>query len=379
VSSATAGKALHWVQIGPDYGSYSEASDAIENLDPGVRNTVKVCMDKAQYKIVKKDGGSEEKANTLKTEMSITCKDGELSIVQLPNNHCFWPSDLLRINKRKKASKVQSATKKPPVRIKLAPRFDKNGKSITGKNLIKKTGIVTGNIQKIMPEVTTRVLFSNRDINRITCEGGRQIKDVVYSTEKGIKVKIEGSNAFVKFVMQKKGEERMYVTEPSEFYVVCGTPGTIYSLIGIPERRPAQMIQLSGDKLDNVKKNMSLYKGLTFEKKIMMLMKQAHQGEYPESYEIKLLNKPIKALMDTSVFIVLNREIKIEGEGLLLKEYQLTLFDNFPNEQVQVLEKQFIVPELTNKPIGITLDSLILRKNAVTRLFVLEHFNPTES
>ncbi|MCK4500665.1 type-F conjugative transfer system secretin TraK, partial [Candidatus Babeliales bacterium] len=95
---------------------------------------------------------------------------------------------------------------------------------------------LSGSIQ-VMPEVTTKVQLSNRDINRITCPNGLLLKDAVYSTEKGISLKIEGSNAFVKYLIVKDAisGKNKYRSDPTELYIVCGNNNQIFTLIGIPK------------------------------------------------------------------------------------------------------------------------------------------------
>ena len=48
--------------------------------------------------------------------------------------------------------------------------------------------------QKVSPEITTQVRLSNSDINRVICPV--DIKDVIYSEEKGLAVNLSGKNAY---------------------------------------------------------------------------------------------------------------------------------------------------------------------------------------
>ena len=50
--------------------------------------------------------------------------------------------------------------------------------------------------------------LSNSDINRVICPV--DIKDVIYSEEKGLTVNLSGKNAFVKFLVVKKDGKEMY-------------------------------------------------------------------------------------------------------------------------------------------------------------------------
>ena len=92
--------------------------------------------------------------------------------------------------------------------------------------------------QKVSPEITTQVRLSNSDINRVICPV--DIKDVIYSEEKGLAVNLSGKNAFVKFLVVKKDGKEMYSMTPSELYFVCDGAGLYddrHALRAYPPRR----------------------------------------------------------------------------------------------------------------------------------------------
>ena len=227
----------------------------------------------------------------------------------------------------------------------------------------------------VMQEVPTKVTLSNRDINRITCPDGALVKDVVYSAEKGVSVKIEGSNAFVKFLVVKDaitGKEKSR-TDPVEFYVVC-QDNQIFTLIGTPQKIPAQHIQLVS-KADRVNKNLSLFEGIPFEKKVIMVTQKVYTDDIPDSFTVKTVNQPVRVFKVINV--VLNRVVIAEGEGIRLKEYILSLKESFKDDSIQLAEKSFLVAELTENPVAIALETHTLRAKAPRRLFVLER-TPSE-
>jgi hypothetical protein len=81
-------------------------------------------------------------------------------------------------------------------------------------------GASAGLPQTITPEGPSHVVLSSSDINRLICPV--DIKDAIYSKEKGLTVRLSGQNAFVKFLVMKKDGKDLYATTPSELYVVCG-------------------------------------------------------------------------------------------------------------------------------------------------------------
>jgi len=225
----------------------------------------------------------------------------------------------------------------------------------------------------VRPDVATQVLMSNRDINRIICESGA-IKDVVYSREKGIDVKIDGDNAFVKFLINGNTATGgiSYATVPSEFYVVCGTAGDVYTLVASPKNIPAQTISLTSPR-KNLDKNLSLFKGIPFEDMVVSLIKDAYTDKIPDSFTVKPVNRSVNVFRDVDVF--LKRKVIIDGEGLILNEYDLTLKPSAPETEKTVEEKNFLVPELTQNPVGISLEHLTVKKEHPTRLFIVEKHN----
>lgn len=216
----------------------------------------------------------------------------------------------------------------------------------------------------ILPEVTTRVALSNTDVNRLVCPEG--LKDVVFSQEKGIVVKISGGNAFVKFQALKQGEETVYSETPSEFHVVCG--GEIYSLIGLPQRIPAQTIRLSSGKKQTVEKNLAIFAGLPLEKKVLTLLRQAYTDQLPESYLVRALPRRIDLF--PALRLDLRREILVEGEGLAVREYLLTLKDGQSPRRLS--EGEFLRSELTSRPLAVALEELLPAPGKPTRLFIVE-------
>jgi len=225
-------------------------------------------------------------------------------------------------------------------------------------------------ITRVLPETTTRVLLSNSDINRIYCEGNRSIKDVIYSQEKGLLARTEGKNTFVKFLVKQlpASLETEFRTSPTELYVICD-PDTVYTLIAAPRNIPAQTVMLSGTN-SNIEANLSLMASLPFEKKITFLIKSTYTGNIPESFTQTKIGRSFDLFRDLDVF--LNRIVNIEGEGLLLKEYILSVNEDSTTESITVMEKNFILPELTINPLGISLESLTIDRKKPGRLFIVE-------
>ena len=217
----------------------------------------------------------------------------------------------------------------------------------------------------VMPDVAQPVELSSSDVNRITCQG--EIKDVVYSREKGITVKFSGRDAFVKFRTGLKDGKTTYSTTPSEIFVVCGD--NVYSLIALPKRIPARSIRLSPGKTENIRKNRSLFGALPFEKKVLSAIRSLYTEEIPESFTLSTPNKRIDLFRDLD--LVLARVAVVEGEGIQVKEYRGTLAGG-DKDRIELGEKDFLRNEISTDPIAVSLDRLVLKKGEILRAFVVE-------
>jgi len=216
----------------------------------------------------------------------------------------------------------------------------------------------------VLPEVATRVRLSNTDVNRLVCE--ENIKDVVHSKEKGIEVKIAGRDAFIKFTALKKGDQVIYSEAPSEFHVVCGE--NVYTMVGLPQRVPTQTIRLSSGQKKRIEQNLSLFAGMPLEKKILTLVKQIFTGDIPESYLIRQHGRQLDLFQD--LWLSAKREIVVEGEGLAVREYLVSL--KAGSEAMRLAEGDFLRKELTTSPLAVALDEPLLEPGEIARLFIVE-------
>ena len=223
-----------------------------------------------------------------------------------------------------------------------------------------------GQTQRITPEGPSRVLLSSSDINRIICPV--EIRDAIYSKEKGLTVRLADNNAFVKFLVMKKDGKDLYTTTPSELYIVCGE--SVYTVIAVPRRIPAQTVQLSGGKADSIKKNLALFSEVPFEKRIIGIIKKIYTDNVPDSFTVRKMGTSYPLFQGLS--LVLNAVITIDGEGLRVKEYRARIADSSRENAVYLREKDFLTAELAQRPVAVSIDSMNLTKGETSRIFVVE-------
>lgn len=213
------------------------------------------------------------------------------------------------------------------------------------------------------PDSLVRVELSSSDVNRIVCENG-EIKDVVYSKEKGLIVKASGSDAFVKFQVFQREEKLIYDETPSELYITCGE--SVYSLIAAPVKTPSVTLRLA-DRKNKIKETAAVFKGLVHEEKVLKFLKMAYTDDIPEVFSIEAPSEEaaVPEIRFSSVDLRLRRVVKAEGEGLVLKEYMLT-----PRDDIEVREIDFM--SLAERPAAIGLDSTVMKRGLEYRLFVID-------
>jgi conjugal transfer pilus assembly protein TraK len=216
----------------------------------------------------------------------------------------------------------------------------------------------------VPPEVATKIRLSSSDLNRISCSS--EIKDALTSTEKGVVIKITGKDAFVKFKVMKRGDKLVYSTTPTELYVVCGDE--TYSMVAVPQRVPSQTVRLSSGKDRKIKDNTALYSGLPFEKMMLKAIQDVYTEQIPDSYTVLKADKRFEAYKE--IRIALKRVVDVEGEGLRIKEYLVSLKDNI--KEFKMNEKMFVRTELAENPVAVSLERHILRPGETIRAFVVE-------
>ena len=216
----------------------------------------------------------------------------------------------------------------------------------------------------IPPETATKIRLSSSDLNRISCSS--EIRDALTSTEKGVVIKITGKDAFVKFKVTKRGDKLVYSTTPTELYIVCDDE--TYSMVAIPQRVPSQTIRLSSGKERKIKDNAALYSGLPFEKMMLKAIQDVYTEQIPDSYTVAKTDKRFDAYKE--VRMMLNRVVEVEGEGLRIKEYLVSLKDGA--KEFKMNEKMFLRTELAENPVAISLERHILRPGNTFRAFVVE-------
>ena len=230
---------------------------------------------------------------------------------------------------------------------------------------VQKAVVEVQSPEVILPEIPVAVRLSARDINRVTCRAG-EIKDIVYSKEKGMTVSFSGKDAYVKYKYIKKGSRTIYPSV-TEMYIVCGN--ATYNLIAVPELIPAKTVQLASGAGDQIRKNKQYFRGLSAEKKIMTLIKAVYTDDLQDSFAVEK-----QRFQDVSpyeeLFITPTRTVTAFGEGIRVSEYLIKIREGAKRQEIELDERDFI--EIAPNPIGLAIDRLKIKKGETSRMFICE-------
>ncbi|ATI79906.1 type-F conjugative transfer system secretin TraK [Sphingobium yanoikuyae] len=221
-----------------------------------------------------------------------------------------------------------------------------------------------------LPDQTSSVRLSNRDINHVICEGG-EIEDVRFSAEKAISVEKGGADAWIKFLVKESDDQgmvtRTHVTAPSEFFISCN--GAIYPLYAQPEDMPAQTVRLARGARQLAAENDALLGPMVEEERAVSIILSILQERVPASFTETATASGAIALADPpDLRITERRRITIEGTNLSASEYLVEA-----QAQVEVDERAFLDARLGGRIFAITLDRFSLRAGETARLVVLRH------
>lgn len=219
-----------------------------------------------------------------------------------------------------------------------------------------------------LPDQTSSIRLSNRDINHLVCQGG-EIEDVKFSAEKAIAVEKAGADAWVKFLVKESDDAgqvtRSFVTTPSEFFVTCN--GAIYPLYAEPSDIPAQTVMLAPGASQRARANGELLGPLVEEERAVSITLSMLQDRVPASFtEVAVSPRPLALSAAPAIRITERRRVAIEGTGLSASEYWIEA-----SADSEIDERLFLDTAMGARIFSVTLDRLSLRAGESARLILL--------
>jgi conjugal transfer pilus assembly protein TraK len=219
-----------------------------------------------------------------------------------------------------------------------------------------------------LPDQTSRIRLSNRDVNHLVCSGG-EIEDVKFSAEKGLAVERGGSDAWIKFLVQETDDAgmktRTYVTAPSEFFVTCN--GAIYPLYAEPSDIPAQTVTLAPGGAQRARANDALLAPLVEEERAVAIALAILQDRVPASFaEVAPGRDRIMLAEVPHVSLSERRRLEIEGAGLTASEFLVQA-----DASASLDERDFLDAALGHNILAVTLDRLTITPGDTARLILI--------
>nr|WP_246351810.1 type-F conjugative transfer system secretin TraK [Sphingobium subterraneum] len=219
-----------------------------------------------------------------------------------------------------------------------------------------------------LPDQTSNIRLSNRDINHVICEGG-EIEDVKFSAEKAIAVEKGGSDAWIKFLVKETEDTgqvtRSFVTTPSEFFIACN--GAIYPLYAEPSDIPAQTVTLAPGASQRAKANADLMGPLVEEDRAVSITLALLQDRVPASFsEVAPRSGTVMLAALPTATLRERRRVEIEGAGLSASEYLVNASTNISFD-----ERVFLDRRLGANVFAVSLDRLSLKAGETARLIVI--------
>ena len=224
-----------------------------------------------------------------------------------------------------------------------------------------------------LPDQTSRVRLSNRDVNHVVCVGG-DIDDVKFSAEKGLAVERGGSDAWIKFLVLETEDPNIpgtgakthsYVTTPSEFFVSCN--GAIYPLYAEPSDIPAQTVTLVPGASQRARANGELLGPLVEEERAVSITLSMLQDRVPASFtEVAVSPGPLAFSAAPALKLTERRRVTIEGTGLSASEYWVEA-----SADTDIDERMFLDTAMGKRIFSVTLDRLSLKAGETARLILL--------
>lgn len=228
--------------------------------------------------------------------------------------------------------------------------------------------VTSGRTIAALPDQTSTIRLSNRDVNHVVCLGG-EIEDVKFSAEKAIAVEKAGSDAWIKFLVKEIDDAgqvtRLYVTQPSEFFVSCN--GAIYALYAEPSQIPAQTVTLSPGKAQRARANDDLLGPLVEEERAVSITLAMLQDRIPASFSSVAPRAGAVALAALpGARITESRRVEIEGAGLSASEYRVEVAADTTLDERAFLNRIFGA-----RIFAVSADHLALKAGEPARVIVV--------
>lgn len=235
----------------------------------------------------------------------------------------------------------------------------------TALSLLLLSAHVLAQDSEVMPERTTTVMVSARDVNRIRCP--QPIEHVEYSKEKPGVVKAVGNDLFVKFLVRREAGVETLTSTPLDMHIVCG--GDVYTLILRPREQDSTTIRLGSSARKALQEVTKEWGALPLEEKVKKLTLAVYRNEVPSTFARSMItgeDPRFNVRLFKDVEVIGKQEVDARGTGLRAVEYAL-----IAHKAVTFNERDFLTQEMGDV-VGVTIHPLTIEKDGIARLIVVQ-------
>jgi hypothetical protein len=231
----------------------------------------------------------------------------------------------------------------------------------------------------VRPEITSKVVVSNHDVNRIACPGS--IGDVFFSQERPIEISTAGANVFAKFKIRQEAGKFVMTTEPVDVHVVCDE--AVYTVVLVPKDIDSVTIRLQPANSKELKHIVKEWGEMPLEGRIERLTLLMYRNDFPEGIvrmpivpedfrrNVILTDKDGKAVPGVS--ITCEYQVEAHGTGLQGEECQVVTDHATEFNEGDFLTRQF------GSVVGVTIDPIKVEAHQPARLFIIQRSVAHES
>ena len=222
------------------------------------------------------------------------------------------------------------------------------------------------NAKLLLPDVTNDVSISITEINRISSD--EEITSIKYDKKIGnLIINYKGKNAYILYT--DKVEALAYIETEHNVYPVRLIPAEVKATHYILSDGDSLLGKSSDNSTATVDHSNKIH-STNKEKRFIEMLQYAYGNPPTEEGSIEISRlKNIHLISDIEIYKY--KTYTFLDDGMYINVYLTKLARNCSEEKLEVAEKDFLIPEIGNYPIGISLEHNTIDKEKYTRIFVL--------
>ena len=222
------------------------------------------------------------------------------------------------------------------------------------------------NAKLLLPDVTNDVSISITEINRISSD--EEITSIKYDKKiNNLIINYKGKNAYILYT--DKVEALAYIETEHNVYPVRLIPAEVKATHYILSDGDSLLGKSSDNSTATVDHSNKIH-STNKEKRFIEMLQYAYGNPPTEEGSIEISRlKNIHLISDIEIYKF--KTYTFLDDGMYINVYLTKLARNCSDEKLVVAEKDFLIPEIGNYPIGISLEHNFIDKENYTRIFVL--------